>query len=104
MLVCLFVCVQVSAIDKIMNGKKAILTRIENQPRRKCDISDPFKGSPHVLGKVCIFLYVLVFVSGDPITSAPPLRFGQRSSAHTETHKYIKMHDFAELPRKRSLK
>ncbi|XP_050970942.1 structural maintenance of chromosomes flexible hinge domain-containing protein 1 isoform X1 [Labeo rohita] len=42
----------VSAIDKIMNGKKAILTRIENQPRRKCDISDPFKGSPHVLGKV----------------------------------------------------
>uniref|UniRef100_A0A8C1ETI0 Structural maintenance of chromosomes flexible hinge domain containing 1 n=1 Tax=Cyprinus carpio carpio TaxID=630221 RepID=A0A8C1ETI0_CYPCA len=25
---------------------------IENQPRRKCSISDPFKGSPQVLGKV----------------------------------------------------
>uniref|UniRef100_A0A8C1EUT2 Structural maintenance of chromosomes flexible hinge domain containing 1 n=1 Tax=Cyprinus carpio carpio TaxID=630221 RepID=A0A8C1EUT2_CYPCA len=31
---------------------KAILTKIENQPRRKCSISDPFKGSPQVLGKV----------------------------------------------------
>uniref|UniRef100_A0A8C2GJH6 Structural maintenance of chromosomes flexible hinge domain containing 1 n=1 Tax=Cyprinus carpio TaxID=7962 RepID=A0A8C2GJH6_CYPCA len=29
-----------------------ILTKIENQPRRKCSISDPFKGSPQVLGKV----------------------------------------------------
>uniref|UniRef100_A0A673LB61 Structural maintenance of chromosomes flexible hinge domain-containing protein 1-like n=1 Tax=Sinocyclocheilus rhinocerous TaxID=307959 RepID=A0A673LB61_9TELE len=29
-----------------------ILTKIENQPLRKCGISDPFKGSPQVLGKV----------------------------------------------------
>ncbi|XP_026071479.1 structural maintenance of chromosomes flexible hinge domain-containing protein 1-like isoform X2 [Carassius auratus] len=42
----------VSAIDKVINGKKAILTKMENQPRRKCSISDPFKGSPQVLGKV----------------------------------------------------
>uniref|UniRef100_A0A671KAI2 Structural maintenance of chromosomes flexible hinge domain-containing protein 1-like n=1 Tax=Sinocyclocheilus anshuiensis TaxID=1608454 RepID=A0A671KAI2_9TELE len=31
---------------------KAILTKMENQPRRKCSIPDPFKGSPKVLGKV----------------------------------------------------
>ncbi|XP_016325193.1 structural maintenance of chromosomes flexible hinge domain-containing protein 1-like isoform X2 [Sinocyclocheilus anshuiensis] len=42
----------VSAIDKVINGKKAILTKMENQPRRKCSIPDPFKGSPKVLGKV----------------------------------------------------
>ncbi|XP_059374115.1 structural maintenance of chromosomes flexible hinge domain-containing protein 1-like isoform X2 [Carassius carassius] len=42
----------VSAIDKVINGKKAILTKMENQHRRKCSISDPFKGSPQVLGKV----------------------------------------------------
>uniref|UniRef100_A0A671KCE0 Structural maintenance of chromosomes flexible hinge domain-containing protein 1-like n=1 Tax=Sinocyclocheilus anshuiensis TaxID=1608454 RepID=A0A671KCE0_9TELE len=29
-----------------------ILTKMENQPRRKCSIPDPFKGSPKVLGKV----------------------------------------------------
>uniref|UniRef100_A0A671K946 Structural maintenance of chromosomes flexible hinge domain-containing protein 1-like n=1 Tax=Sinocyclocheilus anshuiensis TaxID=1608454 RepID=A0A671K946_9TELE len=46
------VSVQVSAIDKVINGKKAILTKMENQPRRKCSIPDPFKGSPKVLGKV----------------------------------------------------
>ncbi|XP_016099444.1 structural maintenance of chromosomes flexible hinge domain-containing protein 1 [Sinocyclocheilus grahami] len=42
----------VSAIDKVINGKKAILTKMENQPQRKCSIPDPFKGSPKVLGKV----------------------------------------------------
>uniref|UniRef100_A0A672NNC2 Structural maintenance of chromosomes flexible hinge domain containing 1 n=1 Tax=Sinocyclocheilus grahami TaxID=75366 RepID=A0A672NNC2_SINGR len=31
---------------------KAILTKMENQPQRKCSIPDPFKGSPKVLGKV----------------------------------------------------
>ncbi|XP_059395011.1 structural maintenance of chromosomes flexible hinge domain-containing protein 1 [Carassius carassius] len=42
----------VSTIEKVIHDKKAILTNIENQPRRKCSISDPFKGSPQVLGKV----------------------------------------------------
>ncbi|XP_051755172.1 structural maintenance of chromosomes flexible hinge domain-containing protein 1 [Ctenopharyngodon idella] len=41
-----------SAIEKVINAKKAILTKMEIQPRRKCSIPDPFKGSPHVLGKV----------------------------------------------------
>ncbi|XP_073691670.1 structural maintenance of chromosomes flexible hinge domain-containing protein 1-like [Garra rufa] len=42
----------VSAIDKIIKNKKAVLSRIEGLPRRKCSIPDPFKGSPNVLGKV----------------------------------------------------
>ncbi|KAF4110537.1 hypothetical protein G5714_007568 [Onychostoma macrolepis] len=42
----------VSKIEKVINDKKAILTKIENQPLRKCGIPDPFKGSPQVLGKV----------------------------------------------------
>lgn len=64
------VSVQLPAIDKVINGKKAILTKMENQPRRKCNIPDPFKGNPQVLGKVCLwFLYAFVFASGDPITS-----------------------------------
>uniref|UniRef100_A0A673GZ29 Structural maintenance of chromosomes flexible hinge domain-containing protein 1-like n=1 Tax=Sinocyclocheilus rhinocerous TaxID=307959 RepID=A0A673GZ29_9TELE len=29
-----------------------ILTKMDNQPQRKCSIPDPFKGSPKVLGKV----------------------------------------------------
>uniref|UniRef100_A0A8C2FFZ1 Structural maintenance of chromosomes flexible hinge domain containing 1 n=1 Tax=Cyprinus carpio TaxID=7962 RepID=A0A8C2FFZ1_CYPCA len=40
------------AIDKVINDKKAILTKMENQPRRKCNIPDPFRGNPQVLGKV----------------------------------------------------
>uniref|UniRef100_A0A672P6A9 Structural maintenance of chromosomes flexible hinge domain containing 1 n=1 Tax=Sinocyclocheilus grahami TaxID=75366 RepID=A0A672P6A9_SINGR len=53
----------VSTIEKVINDKKAILTKIENQPLRKCGISDPFKGSPQVLGKVCIrFSCILAFV------------------------------------------
>uniref|UniRef100_A0A673GZ20 Structural maintenance of chromosomes flexible hinge domain-containing protein 1-like n=1 Tax=Sinocyclocheilus rhinocerous TaxID=307959 RepID=A0A673GZ20_9TELE len=35
-----------------INGKKEILTKMDNQPQRKCSIPDPFKGSPKVLGKV----------------------------------------------------
>uniref|UniRef100_A0A672P472 Structural maintenance of chromosomes flexible hinge domain containing 1 n=1 Tax=Sinocyclocheilus grahami TaxID=75366 RepID=A0A672P472_SINGR len=46
-----------------------ILTKIENQPLRKCGISDPFKGSPQVLGKVCIrFSCILAFVLIGPFT------------------------------------
>lgn len=42
----------VSAIENAINAKKAILDKMENQHRRKCSIPDPFKDSPHVLGKV----------------------------------------------------
>lgn len=42
----------IKAIENAINVKKNILTKIENQHRRKCTISDPFKGSPDVLGKI----------------------------------------------------
>lgn len=42
----------VSEIEDLINAKKAILTKMENQPRRKCTVPDPFRGSPQVLGKV----------------------------------------------------
>ncbi len=53
------VSVQVSTIEALIKDKKAILTRIENQPLRRCGIPDPFKGSPQVLGKVCVCLVVV---------------------------------------------
>ncbi|XP_051523356.1 structural maintenance of chromosomes flexible hinge domain-containing protein 1-like isoform X2 [Myxocyprinus asiaticus] len=42
----------VSAIENVINVKKATLNKIEDQPRRKCTIPDPFKGIPEVLGKI----------------------------------------------------
>ncbi|XP_009301910.2 structural maintenance of chromosomes flexible hinge domain-containing protein 1 isoform X1 [Danio rerio] len=42
----------VSEIEDLINAKKANLTKMENQPRRKCTVPDPFRGSPQVLGKV----------------------------------------------------
>lgn len=48
----------VSSIENLINAKKAILTKMKNQPRRKCSIPDPFKGNPHVLGKVAHLAYV----------------------------------------------
>ncbi len=51
------VSVQVSTIEELIKDKKAILAKIENQPLRRCGIPDPFKGSPQVLGKVCVCVY-----------------------------------------------
>ncbi|XP_051997338.1 structural maintenance of chromosomes flexible hinge domain-containing protein 1 [Xyrauchen texanus] len=42
----------VSAIENVINGRKDHLKMMEEQPRRKCLIPDPFKGIPGVLGKV----------------------------------------------------
>uniref|UniRef100_A0A4W4DTS3 SMC hinge domain-containing protein n=1 Tax=Electrophorus electricus TaxID=8005 RepID=A0A4W4DTS3_ELEEL len=39
-------------IEDLIAQKKAELERIQNQPRRKCTMPDPFKGSPDVLGKI----------------------------------------------------
>uniref|UniRef100_A0A4W4DSS6 SMC hinge domain-containing protein n=1 Tax=Electrophorus electricus TaxID=8005 RepID=A0A4W4DSS6_ELEEL len=41
-----------SAVEDLIAQKKAELERIQNQPRRKCTMPDPFKGSPDVLGKI----------------------------------------------------
>ncbi|XP_072544127.1 structural maintenance of chromosomes flexible hinge domain-containing protein 1 [Salminus brasiliensis] len=42
----------VSAIESLIAQKKAALERIQNAPRRKCTMPDPFKDSPDVLGKI----------------------------------------------------
>uniref|UniRef100_A0A8B9H2U2 Structural maintenance of chromosomes flexible hinge domain containing 1 n=1 Tax=Astyanax mexicanus TaxID=7994 RepID=A0A8B9H2U2_ASTMX len=42
----------VSAVDSLIAQKKADMERIQNAPRRKCTMPDPFKGSPDVLGKI----------------------------------------------------
>ncbi|XP_076829513.1 structural maintenance of chromosomes flexible hinge domain-containing protein 1 isoform X2 [Brachyhypopomus gauderio] len=41
-----------SAVEGLMAQKKVDLERILSQPRRKCTMPDPFKGSPDVLGKI----------------------------------------------------
>uniref|UniRef100_A0A8B9H856 Structural maintenance of chromosomes flexible hinge domain containing 1 n=1 Tax=Astyanax mexicanus TaxID=7994 RepID=A0A8B9H856_ASTMX len=41
-----------TVIDSLIAQKKADMERIQNAPRRKCTMPDPFKGSPDVLGKI----------------------------------------------------
>ncbi|XP_036453720.1 structural maintenance of chromosomes flexible hinge domain-containing protein 1 [Colossoma macropomum] len=43
---------KVSVIEDLISQKTADLDRIQNEPRRKCTMPDPFKGSPDVLGKI----------------------------------------------------
>uniref|UniRef100_A0A8B9H4E5 Structural maintenance of chromosomes flexible hinge domain containing 1 n=1 Tax=Astyanax mexicanus TaxID=7994 RepID=A0A8B9H4E5_ASTMX len=40
------------SVDSLIAQKKADMERIQNAPRRKCTMPDPFKGSPDVLGKI----------------------------------------------------
>uniref|UniRef100_A0AAR2KYB1 SMC hinge domain-containing protein n=1 Tax=Pygocentrus nattereri TaxID=42514 RepID=A0AAR2KYB1_PYGNA len=42
----------VSVIEDLISKMEADLERIKNEPRRKCTMPDPFKGSPDVLGKI----------------------------------------------------
>ncbi|XP_030635022.1 structural maintenance of chromosomes flexible hinge domain-containing protein 1 [Chanos chanos] len=41
-----------SAVKAVISQKQAALERIKSQPRRKCTMPDPFRGSPNVLGKI----------------------------------------------------